>query len=75
MTLSSVETVPLLSRKSKARLSDCGVVHEVCIDHRGRFPGFSPLSVDDTLSTSELKEFMTLFVNAAHAWITGENAD
>ena len=35
MTLSGAETVqerPLLSRKSKARLSDCGVVHEVCID-------------------------------------------
>ena len=32
MTLSGVETVqerPLLSRKSKARLSDCGVVHKV----------------------------------------------
>ena len=49
MTLSSAETVqerPLLSRKSKARLSDCGVVHEVCIVHRGRLPGFSPLTVD-----------------------------
>ena len=49
MTLSGVETVqerPLLSRKSKARLSDCGVVHKVCIDHRGRLPGFSPLTVD-----------------------------
>ena len=22
------------------------VVHEVCIDHRGRLPGFSPLTVD-----------------------------
>jgi len=33
VTLSGVETVqerPLLSRESKARLSDCGVVHEVC---------------------------------------------
>ena len=23
-----------------------GVVHKVCIDHRGRLPGFSPLTVD-----------------------------
>ena len=49
MTLSGAETVqerPLLSRKSKARLSDCGVIHEVCIDHRGRLPGFSTLTVD-----------------------------
>ena len=33
--MSGAETVqerPLLSRKSKAQLSDCGVVHEVCID-------------------------------------------
>ena len=37
---------PLLSRKSKARLSDCGVIHKVCIDHRGWLPGFSPLTVD-----------------------------
>ena len=27
-------------------LSDCGVVHEVCIDHQGRLPGFSSLTVD-----------------------------
>jgi len=27
-------------------LSDYGVVDEVCIDHRGRLPGFSPLTVD-----------------------------
>ena len=49
MTLSGAETVqerPLLSRESKAQLSDCGVIHEVCIDHRGRLPGFSPLTVD-----------------------------
>ena len=49
MTLSGAETVQersLLSRKSKARLSDCGVVNEVCIDHRGRLPGFFPLTVD-----------------------------
>ena len=33
MTLSGAETVqerPLLSRESKARLSDCGVVHVQC---------------------------------------------
>ena len=38
MTLSGAETVqerPLLSRKSKARLSDCGVVHEVASDTYG----------------------------------------
>ena len=49
MSLSGAEMVqgrPLLSRKSTAQLSDCGVVHEVCIDHRGRLPGFSPLTVD-----------------------------
>ena len=49
MTLSGAETVqerPMLSRESKARLSDCGLVHEVCIDYRGRLPGFSPLTVD-----------------------------
>ena len=49
VTLSGAETVqerPLLLRKSKARLSDCGVVHDVCIDHRGRLPGFCPLTVD-----------------------------
>ena len=48
-TPSGAETAqerPLPSRRSKARLSDCGVVHEVCIDHRGRLPGFSPLTVD-----------------------------
>jgi len=49
VTLSGAETVqerPLLSRKSKAQLSGCGVVHEVCIDHRGQLPRFSPLTVD-----------------------------
>ena len=49
MTLSGAKTVqerPLLSRESKAWLSDCGVIHEVCIDHRGRLSGFSPLTVD-----------------------------
>ena len=49
VTLSGAETVqerPLLSRKRKARLSDCGVVHEVCIDHRGQLPGFSQMTVD-----------------------------
>jgi len=49
VTLSGVEAVqegPLLSRESKTRLSDCGVIHEVGIDHRGRVPGFSPLTVD-----------------------------
>jgi len=38
VTLSGAEAVqerPLLSRESKTRLSDCGVVHEVGIDHRG----------------------------------------
>jgi len=49
VTLSGEEAVQersLLSRERKTRLSDCGVVHEVGIDHRGRLPGFSPLSVD-----------------------------
>jgi len=49
VTLSGVEAVqekPLLSRESKTRLSDCGVVHKVGIDHRGRLPGFSPLTID-----------------------------
>jgi len=49
VTLSSAEAVqekPLLSRESKTRLSDYGVVHEVGIDHRSRLPGFSPLTVD-----------------------------
>jgi len=35
-----------LPRESNTRLSDCGVIYEVGIDHRGRLPGFSPLTVD-----------------------------
>ena len=49
MTLSGAEAVqerPLLSRESKTRLLDYGVVHEVGIDHQCRLPGFSPLTVD-----------------------------
>ena len=46
---------PLLSRESKTRLSDSVVVHEVCIDRRGRLPGFSPLTVD---SNSRHKGFL-----------------
>jgi len=48
-TLSGAEVVqerPLLSRESKNGLSDCGIIHEVGIDHQGRLPGFSPLIVD-----------------------------
>ena len=56
MTLSGAETVqerPLLSRESKAWLLDCGIVHEVCIDHRGRLPGFCPLTVDVAVKDRE----------------------
>jgi len=33
-----VQERALLLRESKARLSDCAVVHKVCIDHRGQLP-------------------------------------
>ena len=49
VTLPGAEVVqerPLLSRESKTRLSDCGVVQEVGIDHQGRLQGFSPLTAD-----------------------------
>jgi len=49
VTLPGVEVVqkrPLLSRESKTSLLDCGVVHEVGIDHRSRLPELSPLTVD-----------------------------
>ena len=47
MPLIGAETVqerPLLSWKGETRLPDCGVVHQVGIDHRSRLPGFRPLT-------------------------------
>ena len=55
VTLSGAEAVqerPVLSRESKTWLSDCGVIREVGIDHRGRLAGFSPLTVDCRRSRS-----------------------
>ena len=42
----TVQERPLLSWKGKTRLSYCGVVHQVGIDHRSRLPGFPPLTFD-----------------------------
>jgi len=47
--LCSMETIqqrPLLSRKVKAWLSDCGVIHSVDIDHQSRHPAFPPRTSD-----------------------------
>ena len=49
MPLTSAETVqerPLLSWKGETRLPDCGVVHQVDINHRSQLPGFLPLTSD-----------------------------
>jgi len=49
MPLTGMETVqerPLLSWEGETRLPDCGVVHQVDIDHRSRLPGFPPLTFD-----------------------------
>ena len=49
MPLTGAETVqerPLLSWEGETRLLDCGVVHQVGIDHRSRLPGFSSLTFD-----------------------------
>ena len=46
MPLAGAETVqerPLLLWKG---MPDCGVVHQVGIDHRSRLPGFPPLTFD-----------------------------
>ena len=72
--LETVQERPLLSRESKSRLSDCGVVHEVCIDHRGRLPGFSPLTVTvqtvpDTLSCTAVSILLRLPSTFISLWI------
>ena len=51
----SGETIVVEGEQSP--VSDCGVVHEVCIDHRGRLPGFSPLTVDVNWFHSRHKGF------------------
>jgi len=45
--LDGTETVqkrPLLSWEGETRLLDCGVVHQVGIDHRSQLPEFPPLT-------------------------------
>ena len=42
----TVQERPLLSCKGETRLPDCGVVHQVGIDHRSRLSGFPPLTFD-----------------------------
>ena len=49
MSLAGAETVqerPLLSWEGETRLLDCGVVHQVGIDHRSRLPGFPQMTFD-----------------------------